>query len=107
MYFTNKILIDSKSRYNGFEKLTFSLRVAAKKLQPYLQAHQITVLMTYAIKAVLEKHDISGRLLKWEIELKEYGIQFKPRIAVKAQALANFVTKLGPARSLENIEGWW
>ena len=35
VYFTMKMLTDSKSQYSSFEKVAYSLRVAAKKLRPY------------------------------------------------------------------------
>ncbi|GFZ10945.1 hypothetical protein Acr_22g0003430 [Actinidia rufa] len=33
----------------------------------------------------------SGRLLKWSIELSEFYIDYRPRMAIKAQALADFM----------------
>ena len=35
----------------------------------------------------------SGQMVKWSIELSEYGLEFWPRKSVKAQALANFVVE--------------
>ena len=35
----------------------------------------------------------SGRMVKWSIELSEYGLEFRPRKTVKAQALADFVAE--------------
>ena len=35
----------------------------------------------------------TGRLVFWGIELSEFDVQYHPRIAIKAQALANFVTE--------------
>ena len=35
----------------------------------------------------------SGRMVKWSIELNEYGLEFRPRKSIKAQALANFVAE--------------
>ncbi|GFY95599.1 hypothetical protein Acr_10g0009840 [Actinidia rufa] len=35
--------------------------------------------------------DTSGRLLKWSIELSEFHIEYRPRMAIKAQTLADFV----------------
>ena len=33
------------------------------------------------------------RLLKWSIELSEFHIEYRPRMVIKAQALANFMAK--------------
>ena len=35
----------------------------------------------------------TGRLVLQGIELSEFDVQYHPRIAIKAQALANFVTE--------------
>lgn len=32
-----------------------------------------------------------GHLLKWVVDLLEYDIQYKPRTAIKAYALENFI----------------
>ena len=37
------------------------------------------------------RHD--RRLLKWEIELSEFDIEYRPRTTIKAQALAGFIVK--------------
>ncbi|GFZ01039.1 hypothetical protein Acr_14g0006740 [Actinidia rufa] len=37
--------------------------------------------------------DALGRLLKWSIKLSEFHIDYKPRMAIKAQALADFVVE--------------
>ncbi|XP_022894051.1 uncharacterized protein LOC111408536 [Olea europaea var. sylvestris] len=50
----------------------------------------------YPLKNILQKPDVSGRLLRWEIELKEFDIEFKPRPSIKAQAIADFIAELTP-----------
>ena len=35
----------------------------------------------------------SGRMVKWSIELNEYGLEFRARKSVKAQAFADFVAE--------------
>jgi len=37
---------------------------------------------------------MTGRLVKWAIELREYEITFEPRGPIKAQVLLDFVVKL-------------
>ncbi|XP_022875582.1 uncharacterized protein LOC111394024 [Olea europaea var. sylvestris] len=50
-----------------------------------------------AVSGVLVKEpDISGRLLKWAIELGEFDIEFKPHPSIKVQALADFIAELTP-----------
>lgn len=35
----------------------------------------------------------SGRIVKWAMELTHYGLEYKPRLAIKAQALADFIVE--------------
>ncbi|XP_073119533.1 uncharacterized protein [Henckelia pumila] len=42
---------------------------------------------------ILTHAEISGRLVKWTTELSEYDIQYEPRAAIKAQALADFLAE--------------
>ena len=37
--------------------------------------------------------EAAGQLVLWVIELSEFDIQCRPRIAIKAQALANFIVE--------------
>ena len=43
----------------------------------------------------------------WAIELSEFGIQFKPRLALKGQVLADFLVEI-PQQEVE-LDGsaWW
>ena len=50
----------------------------------------------YPIKAVLKKPELSGRMEKWAIALSSFEIRYKPRTAIKSQALANFVVDFSP-----------
>ncbi|XP_073030713.1 uncharacterized protein [Primulina eburnea] len=36
--------------------------------------------------------ELSGRMIKWTVELEEYDIEHKPRVAIKAQALSDFLS---------------
>ena len=68
----------------------------ARKLRPYFQAHTIEVPTEYPMKQVLHKPEVSGRLMKWAIELSEFDIRYKPKTTVKGQVLANFVMEFTP-----------
>ncbi|XP_021833954.1 uncharacterized protein LOC110773738 [Prunus avium] len=51
--------------------------------------------------SVFQKPEISGRLVKWPIELGEFDVQFKPRPAEKGQAVADFIAELTPSEASE------
>ena len=42
-----------------------------------------------------------GRLIKWSIKLSEFHIEYKPRMVIKAQALADFVVEFTHEAVLE------
>ncbi|KAL5581592.1 hypothetical protein UlMin_014034 [Ulmus minor] len=80
IYYTSKSLLDAETRYPEIEKLALALMVAARKLRPYFQAHTIIIPTKFPLK-------------QWSIELGEFDIQFKPRTAIKGQALADFIAE--------------
>ncbi|KAL5575438.1 hypothetical protein UlMin_017137 [Ulmus minor] len=67
--------------------------MAARKLRPYFQAHTVIIPTKFPLKQVFQKLEASGHLAKWSIELGEFDIQFKPRTAIKGQALADFIAE--------------
>ena len=94
VYFMSKMLANIESHYTDFERIALALRVTAKKLCPYFQAHIINVLSNYPIIAILHKPNAIGRLLKWAIKLSEFNIIYHSRSAIKGQVLANFMVEL-------------
>nr|XP_011459877.1 PREDICTED: uncharacterized protein LOC101294534 [Fragaria vesca subsp. vesca] len=46
----------------------------------------------------MQKPEISGRLVKWAIELGEFDIHYQPRVAIKGQAAADFISELTPLK---------
>ncbi|XP_074314791.1 uncharacterized protein LOC141650800 [Silene latifolia] len=46
-----------------------------------------------------------GRMTKWSVHLSGYDLQFEPRMAIKSQALADFVSDFCPATRREAEEG--
>ena len=53
------------------------------------------------MKQVLHKPETSERLMKWAIELSEFDIRYKPKIAIKGQILADFVMEFTLAELTE------
>ena len=83
VFFVSKSLTDVETRYNHLEQAALALQVATKKLRPYFQAHLIVVLTNLPLRSTIHKPDLSGRMARWVVELSEYGIQYKPRLAKK------------------------
>ena len=78
------------------EKLILALVTISRRLRPYFHAHTIEIPTEHPMKQILHKPETSRRLLKWAIELSEFDIRYKPRIAVKGQVLTDFIMEFTP-----------
>ena len=88
-------------RYQKIERLALAIITTARKLHPYFQSHKIIVKTNYAVKQVLSKPDLAGRMVSWSVELSEYDIQFVPRSSIKSQVRADFVVEfISPVQSV-------
>ena len=45
------------------------------------------------IKKSMNKPEVAGRMVQWAIELSQFDIEYHPRTAIKAQALADFIAE--------------
>ncbi|XP_024036873.1 uncharacterized protein LOC112096894 [Citrus clementina] len=63
------------------------------KLNLYLAVSDRAASSVIPLRQILHKPDASGRLVKWTVELSEFDIDYKPRAAIKAQAMADFVAE--------------
>ena len=83
VFFVSKSLTDVETRYNHLKQAALALWVATKKLLPYFQAHPIVVLTDLPLQSTIHKPDFSGRMARWAIELSEFGIHYKHKLAKK------------------------
>ena len=90
---TSRALKGTEERYSNMEKLAFALLIASRRLKPYFQVHSIIVLTDYPLKKAMNKPDVAGRLIQWSIEMSEFDIDYRPRTAIKVQALADFIAE--------------
>ena len=63
--------------------------VAARKLRPYFDAHQVVVLTNLPLEKSLEMIERFGRLEKWAVELNGLGVKYQPTKEIKGQALVD------------------
>jgi hypothetical protein len=87
------VLSDSKTQYFYIMKLAYALIIMSRKLSHYFQVHQIEVHTSSTLSEILNNREATGKIAKWAIELSMYDIIYKPRIAIKAQALSDFVAE--------------
>uniref|UniRef100_A0A2N9GIU6 Uncharacterized protein n=1 Tax=Fagus sylvatica TaxID=28930 RepID=A0A2N9GIU6_FAGSY len=64
-----------------------------------------------SICPTMNKPDAAGRLIQWSIELSEFDIDYRPRTAIKAQALADFIAEFTskddePTEDVEQTSKW-
>ncbi|KAL0354230.1 UNVERIFIED_CONTAM: hypothetical protein Sangu_1004300 [Sesamum angustifolium] len=64
------------------------------------------VLTNHLLKRVLAEPNISGKMVKWAVELSEYGIEYRPRPAIEAQALVNFVIEMTDEEGEHKQQRW-
>jgi hypothetical protein len=55
------------------------------------------------MRKVLQKPNLSGRLVNWAMELGQFDIEFHPRTAIKGQVLANFLVEFCNVHEAEEL----
>jgi hypothetical protein len=55
--------------------------------------HQIEVHTSSTLGEILNNREATEKIAKWVIQLSMYNIVYKPRTAIKAQALSDFVAE--------------
>ena len=60
------------------------------------------------IRKSMNKLKAIRRMVQWVVELNQFDIEYSPRIAIKAQALANFITEFTiPDEEIQDELGRW
>jgi hypothetical protein len=93
VYIISEVLSDSKTHYFHILKLAYALLITSHKLSHYFQAHQIEVHTSSTLGEILNNREAIGKIAKWAIELSMYDIIYKPRTAIKAQALSDMMAE--------------
>ena len=93
VYYANWAFHGAEERYPPMEKLDFTLVTVTRKLKPYFQAHMIIVLTDKPLRRVMSNPEAAGRLALWAIELSEFDIQYRLRMAIKGQVIADFIAE--------------
>nr|KYP69397.1 Retrovirus-related Pol polyprotein from transposon 17.6 [Cajanus cajan] len=94
VYFISKVFKGAEVRYNKIEKVALAILATARKLRHYFHSYQVIIRTDQPVRQVLQKPDLAGRMMKWSVELSEFGLQYEPRGPIKSQALADFVLEL-------------
>jgi ribonuclease HI len=93
VYFVSEVLSESKARYQPVQKLLYGVPITSQKLRHYFQEYSISVITDYPLGDILRNQDATGRIFKWEVKHGALNIDFKPRTAIKLQALVDFMAE--------------
>jgi hypothetical protein len=93
VYFVSEVLLESKTHYQPIQKLLYAVLITSPKLRHYFLEYSISVVTDYPLGDILQNQDATGRIFKWVVELDALNIDFKPRTAIKSQALVDFMAK--------------
>ena len=91
IYYVSEVLSASKQRYPHYQKLAYGVFMTARKLTHYFSEHPVTVLTDAPLSDILNNPEATGRVAKWGIKLSPRDITYRPRDALKSQALADFL----------------
>jgi ribonuclease HI len=93
VYFVSEVLSESKAHYQPVQKLLYAVLITSRKLRYYFQEYSISVVTDYPLGNILRNQDATGGISKWAVKLGTLNIDFKPRTAIKSQALVDFMAE--------------
>jgi hypothetical protein len=93
VYFISEVFSESKVHYPTIQKLLYGILITSRKLRYYFDAYNISVVTDFPLADILHNWDASVRIFKWAVELWALTLNFKPRTAIKLQALVDFMAE--------------
>jgi hypothetical protein len=104
VYFISEVLGPSKIRYPQVQKVLHAVLLTARKLRHYFDDHKVIVVTRFPLRDILHNKEAIGRTTKWACEHGAHDIEFRPRTAIKTQALVDFISEWTEHQVLENLE---
>jgi hypothetical protein len=75
------------------QNILYGILITSRKLRHYFGAHNILVVSDFPLADILHNQDATRRISKWAVELGALTVNFKPRTAIKSQALVDFMVE--------------
>jgi hypothetical protein len=91
VYYISEVLHEAKTKYLDVHKLLYVVLITSRKLRQYFQAHRISVVSSYPLRAILHNPNVTGNITKWAAELAQFELDFASRHAIKSQVLPDFI----------------
>jgi hypothetical protein len=104
VYFISEVLSPSKKKNPQVQKLLYAVLLTSRKLHHYFDDHKVIVVTGFPIGDILHNKEAVGRIAKWVCELGAHDIEFRPRTAIKTQALVDFVSEWTEQQVPDNPE---
>jgi hypothetical protein len=93
VYFISEVLRPSEIRYPQVQKLLYAVLLSARKLWHYFDDHKVIVVTGFPIGDIVHNKEAIGRIAKRACKLEAHDIEFRPRTAIKTQALVDFISE--------------
>lgn len=104
IYFINRVLKDTETRYQQVEKIALALLTAARRLGPYFKGHQVVVRIDHPIAKILRKPNLAGKLWggRWSCLNSDCGLSHVDQYMGSTwQSLQqSYLLRMGVRRSL-------
>ncbi|CAA0829049.1 Unknown protein, partial [Striga hermonthica] len=74
IYYVSRVMQGAELKYSEIEKCALAVVMTVRKLRPYFLNHRVRVRTNMPLAQTLGQPAVSGRLVKWAVELSEYSI---------------------------------
>jgi hypothetical protein len=84
IYCISKVLSDYEIHYNQVQNLLYAILIMKHKLLHYFESHQVRVVTSHRLGAILGNHLAMGRITMWSVKLMGLNIMYVPQTAIKS-----------------------
>jgi hypothetical protein len=93
IYYISMVLSDCETRYNRVQMPLYAILITKRKLLHYFESHPIRVVTSFGLREIVGNRLPTGRTAMWALKRMGLDISYVPQMAIKSQALADFVAE--------------